>query len=83
MTPLRMTAPSAAAYTDTGQIATTAQVFDTVWRELPALADLKLEHVVLEAGSPAVGQSLASLALRHRTGALVVALQHLWRLLNT
>ncbi len=43
--------------------------------ELPALADLKLEHVRVEVGSPAEGKSLASLELRRRTGALVVALQ--------
>lgn len=43
--------------------------------EMPALADLKLEHVLIEPGSPAAGKSLASLELRLRTGALVVALQ--------
>ncbi|MEW6432849.1 MAG: cation:proton antiporter [Myxococcota bacterium] len=50
--------------------------------ELPALADLKLEHVVLEADSPALGQSLRTLELRHRTGALVVALQREGQLLE-
>lgn len=50
--------------------------------ELPALADLKLEHVVLEADSPALGQSLRMLELRHRTGALVVALQREGQLLD-
>jgi CPA2 family monovalent cation:H+ antiporter-2 len=43
--------------------------------EFPALADLKLEHVLLDSQSPAVGQSLRALDLRNRTGALVVALQ--------
>ncbi|MCC6334572.1 MAG: cation:proton antiporter [Myxococcales bacterium] len=43
--------------------------------EIPALAELKLEHVVVEEGSPALGQSLRALELRNRTGALVVALQ--------
>lgn len=50
--------------------------------EHPALADLKLEHVVLEAGSPAVGQGLRALELRGRTGALVVALQRGGQLLE-
>jgi CPA2 family monovalent cation:H+ antiporter-2 len=50
--------------------------------ELPALADLKLEHALIEANSPAVGKSLASLELRQRTGALVVAVQRAGRLLE-
>lgn len=50
--------------------------------ELPALADLKLEHAGLEPGSPGVGQSLRALDLRSRTGALVVALQRAGQLLE-
>lgn len=50
--------------------------------EMPALADLKLEHVLIEAGSPAAGKSLASLELRLRTGASVVALQRAGQLID-
>ncbi|MFO0595315.1 MAG: cation:proton antiporter [Myxococcaceae bacterium] len=43
--------------------------------ELQALADLKLERVSIEAGSPATGRSMVELDLRKQTGALVIAVQ--------
>jgi K+/H+ antiporter YhaU regulatory subunit KhtT len=43
--------------------------------ELSVLADLKLERLVVEAGSEAEGRSAVALDLRRRTGALVVAVQ--------
>jgi len=43
--------------------------------EVPALAQLKVEHFVVTAGSEAAGKSLAGLSLRQRTGAQVVRLE--------
>lgn len=43
--------------------------------ELQALADLKLERVLIEANAPGTGQSATLLDLRRKTGALVVAVQ--------
>jgi len=47
-----------------------------------ALADLKIDSLVIEADSQAVGQSLVSLSLRSRTGALIVAVRHAGELLD-
>jgi CPA2 family monovalent cation:H+ antiporter-2 len=44
-------------------------------REQRALDELKIESVLVRAGSHAVGQSAVSLRLRSRTGALVVAVR--------
>ena len=43
--------------------------------EMQALADLKLERVSIEAGSPAAGKSAVELDLRKQTGALMIAMQ--------
>jgi monovalent cation:H+ antiporter-2, CPA2 family len=43
--------------------------------EVQALADLKLESLVVLEGAPSVGQSAVSLNLRRQTGALMIALQ--------
>lgn len=43
--------------------------------EMQALADLKLERVSIEAGSPAAGKSAVELDLRNQTGALMIAVQ--------
>lgn len=43
--------------------------------EVPALAQLKVEHFAVAAGSEAAGRSLAGLSLRQRTGAQVVRLE--------
>ena len=43
--------------------------------ELRALADLKLESVLVEAGSPGAGKSAVQLDLRRQTGALMIAVQ--------
>ncbi|MBK6514871.1 MAG: cation:proton antiporter [Polyangiaceae bacterium] len=40
-----------------------------------ALADLKIESVLVREGSPAAGRTARELDLRHRTGALLVAIQ--------
>lgn len=43
--------------------------------EMQALADLKLERVLIEAGSPGAGKSAVELDLRKQTGALMIAVQ--------
>ena len=43
--------------------------------EMQALADMKLERVSIEAGSPGDGHSAVELDVRKRTGALVIAVQ--------
>ncbi len=43
--------------------------------EMQALADMKLERVSIEAGSPGDGKSAVALDIRKRTGALVIAVQ--------
>lgn len=47
-----------------------------------ALADLKIDSLAIEADSQAVGQSLISLSLRSRTGALIVAVRRAGELLD-
>lgn len=43
--------------------------------EMQALADLKLERVLIEQGSPGAGKSAVQLDLRRQTGALMIAVQ--------
>lgn len=43
--------------------------------EMRALADLKLESVLIEAGAPGAGKSAVQLDLRRKTGALMIAVQ--------
>ena len=43
--------------------------------EMQALADLKLERVLIEAGAPGAGKSAVQLDLRRKTGALMIAVQ--------
>jgi CPA2 family monovalent cation:H+ antiporter-2 len=50
-------------------------------RDHRTLEDLKVEHVIVRAGSPAEGASAAKLALREQTGALVVAVRRADKLL--
>jgi K+/H+ antiporter YhaU regulatory subunit KhtT len=42
---------------------------------MQALADLKLERVLIEQGSPAAGKNAVDLDLRRQTGALMIAVQ--------
>ena len=43
--------------------------------EMQALADLKLERILIEAGGPGAGRSAVQLDLRRQTGALMIAVQ--------
>jgi len=51
--------------------------------EMPALADLKLEQFVVEAGSEAEGKTAVQLDLRRRTGGLLVAVRREGQLLQS
>lgn len=50
--------------------------------EIPALAEMKIESVLVQEGATAIGQSAVSLQLRTRTGALVVGVRRKGKLLD-